>query len=249
MKNSHKIILGTILFSMIFSISALSNVLALGVTINSSQDLPYTTDIQTSAVEVVLDGSQENQYETQVEAHNRTTFRYQHQTQLTINCSVDCDLTLSCESLKIGAKAFEIEIEGTGDLEMNMTCTEEQAELGLLLGERYTARNQNRFLYQEAFCVSLQANTSFIQAKLMIQASAQNAGGSWAYYDDSANVWVTVPTTIEDGYLVTTTDHFSYWTILIPESDLLFYIAIIAIIVGIIAAVSIVGIVIYMKKR
>ncbi len=130
-----------------------------------------------------------------------------------------------------------------------MTCTEEQAELGLLLGERYTARNQNRFLYQEAFCVSLQANTSFIQAKLMIQASAQNAGGSWAYYDDSANVWVTVPTTIEDGYLVTTTDHFSYWTILIPESDLLFYIAIIAIIVGIIAAVSIVGIVIYMKKR
>ena len=228
MKTSHKVLLSAILISTLFSISAFGNVLA---------------------VEIPLNSSQEEQYTRWIRANNETTFRYQFQTRLTINCSVDCEVTLSCESLKIGAKDFKIEIEGTEDLEMNMTCTEEQAELGLLLGNRYTVRNRNRFLYQEAFCVNLQANTSFTQAKLMIQASSQNVGGSWAYYDDSTDVWVTVPTTEEDGYLVATTDHFSYWTILIPESDLLFYIIIVAIIVGIIAVVSIVGIVIYMKKR
>ena len=35
---------------------------------------------------------------------------------------------------------------------MNMTCTEEQAELGLLKGKTYQIRNRNRFQYQEGFC-------------------------------------------------------------------------------------------------
>jgi len=227
MKNSHKILLGAILFSMLFSVGAFNNVLA-DDTIDTAvqEDLTY-----------------------QIEANVRTTFRYMQQTQLTINCDVDCEGYISCEFQKIGAKDFEIEIDGTEDLQLNMTCTEEEAELGLLLGERYTVRNRNRYLYQEGFCVSLQCNTSFIQARLRIQATAQNGGGLWAYYNDSTDEWVTVPTTTEDGYLVATIDHFSYWTILIPESDLMFFITIVAIIVGLIAAVSIVGIVIYMKKR
>jgi len=228
MKNSHKILLGAILFSMLFSVGAFSNVLADDTIDTTDQDdLPY-----------------------QIEANVRTTFRYMQQTQLTINCDVDCEGYISCEFQKIGAKDFEIEIEGMGDLQLNMTCTEEEAELGLLLGERYTVRNRNRYLYQEGFCVSLQCNTSFIQARLRIQATAQNGGGLWAYYNDTTDEWVTVPTTIEDGYLVATTNHFSYWTILIPETNNLIYIiAIIAAVVGIIAVVSIIGAIYYIKKR
>ncbi len=230
MKNSQKIILGATLLSMLFSLTFLSNT--------------YAAD------PVALNTSQEVQYITRIQANYRTTFQYQAQTRLTINSTVNVDLILSCEASKIGAKTFEIEIEGDGDLEMNMTCTEEQADLGLLLGNRYTARNRNRFLYQEAFCISLECNGTFKQAKLMIQATSHNGGGSWAYYDDAKEEWVTVPTIIEDGYLVATIDHFSTWTILIPETDILPYIiAGVALFIGIIAAFSIVGIVIYMKKR
>ena len=227
MKKINKIVLGAILLATLFSISSIGSTLAAEIPLNSSQEDKYMYEIQ---------------------ANVRTTFRYQTQTQLTINCTNDCNLILSCEASRIGAKVFEIEIVTSSDLEMNMTCTEEQAELGLLLGSRYTVRNRNRYLYQEAFCVSLECNASFTQARLMIQASAQNGAGSWAYYDEATGEWVTVPTIIENGYLVATTNHFSTWTILIPEVDY-FPLIVAGVIIGIIAAISTIGIVIYKKKR
>ena len=60
-------------------------------------------------------------------------------------------------------------------------------------------------------------------------------------------LWVSVPTTVEDGYLVAETDHFSYWTVLIPESgdnSMLIYIGLIGV-VGIIAVIS----VIFLQRR
>lgn len=189
-----------------------------------------------------------DQYQVQLQANNGSTFRFRMRTQLTINCSQDLDLKMSCEALKIGVKYFEIEIDGDSDLEMNMTCTEEQAELGLLKGNTYQVRNRNRFLYQEGFCIQLECNGTFNQARLRIQANEQNQVGTWAYYDHSTSEWVGVATTLENGYLVATTDHFSTWTILIPEID---YIP--AIITGVVVTVAIVAavgvIVIYLKKR
>jgi hypothetical protein len=117
----------------------------------------------------------------------------------------------------------------------------------LLKGNRYTIRNRHRYLYQEGFCVSLQCNNSDdVQAKLKIEANNQNRFGTWAYYDESSEEWVSVSTTIEDGFLVAETDHFSFWTILIPESDnnFAFYIGLIGV-VGIIAVIS----VIYLRRR
>ena len=88
MKKANKVALGIFLLTTLISISSFSNVLA---------------------VEQSYDGiSQEVGLSEQLEAHVRTTFRYQAQTRLTINCSNDCDLLLSCEASKIGAKDFEI---------------------------------------------------------------------------------------------------------------------------------------------
>jgi len=173
-----------------------------------------------------------------------TTLRFRNQTQIRIDCDQCICINIECEALKIGAKDFILELSTSGDCLMNMTCTEEQAELGLLNGNSIQTRTRNRYTYREGFCISIECNCSEIQARLRIKASIHNRNGVWAYYQ--GDKWVPVPTTIEDDYLTAEVDHFSSWTVLIPTAgeNLVFYVGIAAII-GVIA----VGSVAFLRKR
>ncbi len=185
----------------------------------------------------------------QIQANNEMQYQFLQQTRINISSAVDVEGQINCQSLQISNKEFELEIiSADGDLNMNMTCTEEQAELGLLNGERLTTRNRNRVRYQEGFCINISCNSSQIQAQLKIRATNQNRLGNWAYYDEATEKWVTVPTSQKDGFLVANTDHFSVWTILIPVQDnILLYVGI-GTTVGIIAAIAVVS-VLYYKRR
>jgi hypothetical protein len=184
-------------------------------------------------------------YEYHVHADTMTMFRYRAGTQLRLNANVNLDVNFDCEALKIGAKDFALEIEGEGDLLMNMTCTEEQKELGLLMGYTYQIRNRNRVQYQEGFVVKLECNGTFTKAKLSILATNENRVGQWAYFDEATEEWVSVPTSIKDGYLTAEVTHFSTWTILIPDYTVL----IIGLSIGGVVALIVIGSVIYLKKR
>ena len=226
MKKYNKIILASVVFLMAFSIVSATNVLAAGDT------------------EVPVNG---DHLETQIEANHRVMFTFRERTRLTITANVDVELNVNCDALRIGVKYFEMEMNCTGDCLMNMTCTEEQLELGLQKGYTYQIRERHRYTYREGFCAYIQCNSS-CEAKLKIQANNQNKNGNWAYYDEGSEEWVTVPTTVEDGYLVAETDHFSYWTVLVPttENNVMIYIGIgIAVIIGLVAAAA----VIFLKKR
>ncbi|MEJ2248149.1 MAG: hypothetical protein P8Y70_00675 [Candidatus Lokiarchaeota archaeon] len=223
MKKFNKVLLGSIVFFMIFSMFG--------------------------SIVVAADPAMEQQ-SFQLQAHNRNMFQFQQQTRINISSAVDIKGNINVESGKISGKDFALEIESAdGPMNLNMTCTEEQAELGLLNGNRYTVRNRNRFQYQEGFVVNISCNCSQIQARLRIKATNQNRLGEWAYYNHSTSEWVTVPTQVKDGYLEASTDHFSTWTILIPEeqSNLWFFVGI-----GITVAVAVaivVGIVVIIIKR
>ena len=188
--------------------------------------------------------------QTQLQMNNETTYRFRQRTQLTINSSVKLQLRINCDAIGIGIKYFELEIEAPPSpiLEMNMTCTEEQAELGLTLGNMTQVRNRNRYRFQEGFCISLECNGTITRARLRIQVTSQNRLGTWAYYNHSTNEWVAVQTMIQDGYLVAETNHFSTWTILIPEAGI-DYMPFIIVGTGIVAGVVILAAVIYYKKR
>ncbi|MFW9939854.1 MAG: hypothetical protein ACFFFT_02345 [Candidatus Thorarchaeota archaeon] len=225
MKKINKILIGSFALVILFTVLSANTVLATENSIDIHDDT----------------------YQTRIQANNRVMFQFRERTRLTFNSTVNIDVDINCDALRIGVKSFEIEVDCDQDLQMNMTCTEEQAELGLLMGNRYTVRNRHRFLYQEGFCVSIQCNNSGeIKAKLKIEANNQNRVGKWAYYDETSEEWISVPTTLEDGYLVTETDHFSYWTVLIPETEnnMLIYLGLISI-VGIIAVIS----VIFLRRR
>jgi hypothetical protein len=220
MKKTSKILLGTFAIALLFAVANTSSVVAAGET---------PVDVNGDTIQ------------TQIQANNQVMFTFRQRTRLRLNSTVDIDLNIQCDALRIGEKDFAIEIDCAQNMQMNMTCTEQQTQLGLLKGNTYQIRNRNRnHLYQEGFCVSIECNTSQVQAKLKIEATSQNRLSTWAYYDETDEEWVSSPSTVEQGYLVTVTDHFSVWTVLIPEPDnsYLFYIGLIGII-GIIAVLSV----------
>ena len=226
MKKFNKILIGIFTFGILISLFNVTTVLGADATI------PVVGNTITS----------------QVQAHNRTMFQFQYQTRLTFTSNVNIDVNIDCDSFRIGEKDFEIEIDADGDLEMTMTCREEQIQLGLQKGSTFRIRERHRYRYEEGFCLQIQCNGT-CDAKLKIQATNENRNGEWAYYDEAEEEWVTVPTTIEDGNLVAETDHFSYWTILLPVADntLWIYISVGAAVIGV--AVIAVVLVIYLKKR
>jgi hypothetical protein len=206
MKKINKIIIGIFTFAVLLTL--------FNVNIVSASPNP-PVDVGTSESE---------SYSYRILANHSHTWRFQLQTRLTVQANISVQGYINCsEAPKIGDKHFEIDIEAENDLEMNMTCTEEQHEKGLLLGSRHQVRNRNRnLLYQEGFCIRIQTNKSGseqIKAQLKIQANQRNREGSWAFYDETEGEWVAVETAEQNGYLVCETNHFSTWTILIPESD------------------------------
>ncbi len=226
MKKLSKILLGTIFLMILVSTVTSFNVVAVG-------DPDNTVEVNGDT------------YEYHVHADTMTMFRYRAGTQLRLNANVNLDVNFDCEASKIGSKDFALEIEGSGDLLMNMTCTEEQKELGLLMGYTYQIRNRNRVQYQEGFVVKLECNGTFTKAKLSILATNENRVGQWAYFDEATEEWVSVPTSIKDGYLTAEVTHFSTWTILIPDYTVL----IIGLSIGGVVALIVIGSVIYLKKR
>jgi len=226
MKKLSKILLGTIFLMILVSTITSFNVVAVGDPDNT--------------VEVSGDTTQAH-----IQANTMTMFRFRARTQLRVNANVNLDVDFDCEALRIGSKDFALEIEGNGDLYMNMTCTEEQKELGLLMGYTYQIRNRNRVQYQEGFVVNLECNGTFTRARLSIRVTNENRVGQWAYFDEATEEWVSVPTTIEDGYLTAEVTHFSIWTILIPDHTIL----IIGLSIGGVVALIIIGSILYVKKR
>ena len=232
MRKLNKIILGAFVFITLFSL----------INVN------YAIAAQGPPTDVPGDS-----YQTKLQAHNRTTYAFRNQTRLTSNFSVKAQLNITCDALKIGQKDFELEITSENDLQMNMTCTEEQNQLGLMKGNTYRLRNGSQYRYEEGFCISIHSNhTNQIQAKLKILATNQNRDGTWAYFAENTEEWVSVQTTEQNGYLVCETDHFSTWTILIPESDdasddsIMGY-GIVGVVIGVVTVIAIISVL--MRKR
>ena len=226
MKKLSKILLGTIFLMILVSTITSFNVVAVGDPVDT--------------VEVSEDTTQAH-----VQANTMTQFRFRNRTRLRVEANVNLDMDFDCDALRIGAKDFALEIEATGDLQMTMTCTEEQRELGLQLGYTYQIRHRNRVQYQEGFVVDIECEGAFTQARLSIRVTNENRLGQWAYFDEVEEEWVSVPTTIEDGFLTAEVTHFSTWTILMPDYTVL----IIGLSIGGVVALAIVGSVFYVKKR
>ena len=227
MKKLSKILLGTFFLMILFSTVTSFNVVAIA-------DPDQVVEVPTDS------------HQAQVQANIATMFRFRQRTQLRVMANVNLDLDLECEALRIGVKDFVVEIEGSGDLQMNMTCTEEQIQLGLMMGNTYQIRNRNRYQYQEGFVIDIECNGTLTRARLRIRATNENRVGQFAYYSEATDEWVSVPTTVEDGYLTADVSHFSTWTILIPDYTMVILGFTIG---GGVAALIIIASVFYIKKR
>lgn len=227
MKKLSKILLGTFFLMILFSTVTSFNVVAIA-------DPDQVVEVPTDS------------HQAQVQANIATQFRFRNRTRLRVEANVNLDLDLECEALRIGVKDFVLEIEATGDLQMTMTCTEEQLQLGLVKGNMYQSRNRNRYQYQEGFVIDIECDGNLTRARLRIRATNENQFGQFAYYDETTEEWVCVPTTVDDGYLTAEVSHFSTWTILLPDYTMLILGFTIG---GGVAALIIIASVFYIKKR
>ena len=117
-------------------------------------------------------------WQANVNANEMTMFAFQFNFRLRFRANVNLIIEGDCETHKLANKDFILELEGDEDLRMNMTCTEEQNELGLMMGNTYQIRNRNRVQYNEAFVCNIECNVTFIKAQLSIRATNQNRDGS-----------------------------------------------------------------------
>ncbi|MFX0022892.1 MAG: hypothetical protein ACFE9S_11255 [Candidatus Hermodarchaeota archaeon] len=93
--------------------------------------------------------------QTQLQTNLRTMFQFREMTRLTVCTNVYMDININCDALRIAEKDFVLELEGENNLQMTMTCTREETQLGLMEGNTYRVRNRNVYRYQEGFCITL----------------------------------------------------------------------------------------------
>lgn len=183
---------------------------------------------------------------TQLRAEHQVRYRFGKETKITVESEKDTNVSIDCQSKKIGDKDFEIELETDEPCNLTMKCREEEAEKGLQLGNTVRVKNRARHRYQEGFVAKIECSEDS-EAKLRIEETEENRGGTWAYYDSGNEEWVPVETKSKNGYLECETDHFSWWTILVPEID---YTLLIIMGVGIGAAVLIgIATIIIIRRR
>jgi len=103
---------------------------------------------------------QDDTIQTQLQSNVRTMFCFRERTRLTVFANIGIELDINCEALRIGDKDVIIEVEGDDDLKMTMTCTREEAQLGLMNGSLNRVRNRNSYRYLEGICIEMEATAN-----------------------------------------------------------------------------------------
>ncbi|MFX0098845.1 MAG: hypothetical protein ACFFCS_04640 [Candidatus Hodarchaeota archaeon] len=151
-------------------------------------------------------------------AGETNTWRFRMRTMITLQTQSALQFNMSVDAMNIGEKDVTIEFNSAEDAEMNMTCVEEQAELGLLNGQTIQTRNRNRLNFNYGFMANLTVNVTNFSAKLKAKVNDANTY-VWAYYDENQQDWVTVPTSMINGEAIALVDHFSAWALLTVPFD------------------------------
>ncbi len=132
-----------ILLSVVTMLIVLSLIGSFNVRAGETPD--QTIEVQEEAIQIHL------------QSNIRTMLWFQERTRLTICANIGIELDISCEALRIGEKDVIIEVEGDDDLKMTMTCTREEAQLGLMKGSLHRVRNRSTYRYLEGFCITMQS--------------------------------------------------------------------------------------------
>ena len=140
-KNLSKLLLGAFTMLMVLSLIGSINVTAV-------ETPDQTIEVQGDAIQ------------TQLQSNVKTMFYFRERTRLTVFANIGLELDINCEALRIGDKDVIIEVEGDDDLKMTMTCTREEAQLGLMNGSLNRVRNRNSYRYLEGICIEMEATAN-----------------------------------------------------------------------------------------
>jgi hypothetical protein len=173
-----------------------------------------------------------------------TQYQFRQRTQLKINSSSPIDVNMDVDAMAIGEKTFSIEItevENNEDIELNMTCRQTEAELGVQNGA--TVRNRVRAQLNYGFAMNITANKTCHALMKMTMTQTEAKTKTWAYFDEEAEEWIPVDSEYVDGELVADTEHFSVWSIIELGTDYTAYI-----VIGVVGVAAL-GIIFALKRK
>ncbi|MBN2154363.1 MAG: hypothetical protein JW839_23105 [Candidatus Lokiarchaeota archaeon] len=177
-------------------------------------------------------------------AGETTAFRFRAQVRLQFNTSSNLTLNMDVDADQIGSKSVAIDLDCSAPCEMNITCRESAAELGLQNGATIQTRTQARYRVNYGFMANISLNSTSFQARLRAQVGSES-GYTWAFYNEDVDAWEVVPTTTANGEAVAVVNHFSVWTLL--QTDNAVGIEAVGLLVALGAAAGVVGVM--AKKR
>ncbi len=151
---------------------------------------------------------------------NQYQFRNRFQFQLRVNQSTD--VNIDCDDSGLADRNFEMDLNTSESISVNMTIRTENSDIGLTDGNTVQSRNQNQnqnqYRYQEQFMINVSLSGDCdVQARLAINSDDSNA--TWAYYDEDTEEFVPVASSYQNGMVVAYTNHFSIWTLLTYDED------------------------------
>ncbi|NMC03807.1 MAG: hypothetical protein GYA24_01285 [Candidatus Lokiarchaeota archaeon] len=197
--------------------------------------------VQAAVPEVAIGTNLSTQH---MNAGETTAFRFRAHVRLQFNTTSDLTLNMDVDADAIGDKEIAIDLDCATDCELNMTCRQSAAELGLQNGNTIQTRSRNRYQVNYGFMANISCNCTVFTARLRAQVGNVN-GYTWAYYNEAMSAWEEVPTTTVNGEAIAQVTHFSTWTLLAPEQTI--GIESVGLLVAIAAAAGLMGVLI--KKR
>jgi hypothetical protein len=147
----------------------------------------------------------------QVMAMENYAFNYRNLT-LTLNCTRNCELNVTVDpSLKPKMLSLSLEPNQNMSLAMNLTGSPLEEEM-------VRTRTLNFYLCLEPNAtLELQAQIRIhinqIELTHELNREVNTSQLTWQYYNTTEHQWVTVPSWINQNYLICNTTHFSTWTV------------------------------------
>lgn len=177
----------------------------------------------------------QNRYEQNVNENEMNQFRFKNNFQFNFQCNSSIGVEFENDGLTdVGNITLELQTQEENTLRIQINKTDEN--LGLEKGRVLKNENMYRYRYTYMYILNISLeNENDVNATLRAQVNNRNS--AWAYYDEVSEDFVIVDSVYEDGYVITTTNHFSTWIVVEVLEPTTIYIIIIACIVGLVAVI------------
>lgn len=158
-----------------------------------------------------------NQFQHQEEIQNGSMKQYQfrNRTRLQFEGNVTTLLNVTCDADEIGDQNLTIQYHAENEVAIQLQLNATNS--GLNLTNQHRIQTQNNMLYQFKYLIvcNLSRNTTDnMITTLRLRIQDQDRNSTWAWYNETSEIFETIPSVYINGELIANTTHYSTYVVL-----------------------------------